>query len=278
MGLAACQAKPAALALSDVFPGADAVQGWTPTGDVETFNSDTIFNLVDGQADFFFAYGFEQVAVRRYQNAAGVKLNIELWQLATPADAYGLFAAGISGTPLDSASASIARANDVDAEAGRRVAFWQNRYVVQVRALQLVPDAELQSFAQALSNALPAGGEVPALVNRLPPGGLVARSALFFRQEISIQDQVWLGGENGLGLDQETAGVLARYDLDGRPARLLLVEYPNAKAASAGLLALQGSQVEGLVAAGARDTLLAAVLGDLDEVAAANLLAEALGE
>jgi hypothetical protein len=272
VGLAACQARPAAPALSDAFPSAGVVQGWTPAGEVETFDSETIFSLVDGQADFFFAYGFQQVAVRRYQNAAGVKLNVELWQLATPADAYGLFTAGISGMP-----ASIGRANDADAEAGRRLAFWQDRYTVQVRALQPVADAELQSFAQVLSDALPAGGEPPALVERLPPGGLVVRSALFFRQEISIQDQVWLGGENALGLNQDTAGVLARYNLNGRPAHLLLVEYPNAKAASAGLLALEGSRVEGLVAAGARDALLAAVLGELDEAAAAKLLAEALG-
>ncbi len=39
---------------------------------------------VDGQADAFFAYNFQQVATQRYQNAEGTLLNIEVWQLAQP--------------------------------------------------------------------------------------------------------------------------------------------------------------------------------------------------
>jgi hypothetical protein len=159
---------------------------------------------VDGQAEAFFAYGFEQVAVRRYENAEGAVLRVEVWQLATPADAYGLFTASITGTPA-------AIGNDGDADPGRRLAFWQDRYTVHVRARQELDDADLWGFGEAVSAALPEGGERPALVDRLPPDGLVERSAIFFHEEISIQSDLWLGGENLLGLGLETDGVLARW-------------------------------------------------------------------
>jgi len=45
----------------------------------------------------------------------------------------------------------------------------------------------------------------------------------------------------------------------------------------AGLAALEGDQVSGLVTAAARDNLLGAVFGEMDEAAADALLAEALG-
>lgn len=272
--------------LADVLPGADAFPGWTPAGAVEVFDRENLYDLVDGQAEAFFAYAFEQVVVQSYENAESVVLRIEVWQLATPADAYGLFTASIAGTPVSiGPSTRSGQPNDGDADPGRRLAFWQDRYYVQVRARQTLPDAELRGFAEAVSAVLPAGGERPALMDRLPPDGLVERSALFFHQEISIQDEVWLGGENLLGLGPETDGVLARYDMGGGMARLLLVQYPNAEAAAAGLAALESDQAEpeqsqrvsGLVAADARDNLLAAVFGEIDEAAASTLLARALG-
>ena len=105
---------------------------------------------------------------------------------------------------------------------------------------------------------------------------MVPRSGIFFHEEISIQNEVWLGGENILGLSPDTDGVLARYESDGGTARLLLIAYPDAGAASAGLAALQGGEIEGLVAAEARANLLGAVFGEMDEAAASALLEEAL--
>lgn len=259
--------RPASLPA--VFPGANVVPGWTIARAVETFDSETLYDLVDGQADFFFAYGFEQVAVQRYRNADGVLLSVEVWQLATPADAYGLFTANVAGEP-------IAVGNEGDTDPGRRLAFWQDRYFVSVTAQQAVPDADLLAFAQAVALALPTGGERPPVVGRLPREGLVERSLIFFHEEISIQDRLWLGGENILGLSRETNGVLAPYDLGGAAVQLLLIEYPAAAQASAGLAALQAGGVEGLRAADARDNRLAAVFGEAGATAADELLSQVL--
>ncbi len=88
---------------------------------------------------------------------------------------------------------------------------------MHVRARQELPDTDLWGLAEAISTALPAGPSEkrPALMGRLPPDGLVERSAIFFHEEISIQNDLWLGGENLLGLGPETDGVLAQYDVGG---------------------------------------------------------------
>ncbi len=255
--------------LTDAFPDADAIAGWMPQGELEVYDGETIFNLVDGQADFFFVYGFEQVAVWRYQNADEVVLDIQIWQLADAASAYGLFSTGVGGEP-------VAVGNEGDGDSGRRLAFWQDRYVAQIFARKALPDADLQVFGEAVSAALPAGGERPALVDRLPAEGLVPRSAIFFHQELSIQNEVWLGGENILGLNPDTDGVLGRYEIDGLSARLLLIEYPGTEAAAAGLAALQASEVEGLTAADANGNLLGAVFGQMNQATASALLEEAI--
>ena len=265
--------------LTDAFPGTGAVAGWTPDGELEVYDSETIFGLVNGQADFFFVYGFERVAVQRYQNTEEVVLDIHIWQVRAPEDAYGLFTASVAGEPADICpSTGSGRCSEGDTDPGRRLVFWQDRYVAQLFARKDILDADLRAFAEAVSTALPTGGERPQLVDRLPADGMIPRSGIFFHEELSIQNEVWLGGENLLGLSPETDGVLARYEFGEVVVRLLLVEYPDAEAASDGLAALEGGGIEGLVAADTRDNLLGVVFGEVDEAMADTLLAEALGE
>jgi hypothetical protein len=260
---------PVPLDLASVFPAANAISGWNISQKVETYNRDNLLNLVDGQADSFFAYGFERVAVQRYKDSAGTQLNAEIWQLATSADAYGLFSAGRAGS-------RAAIGNEGDSDPGRRLAFWQDRYFVSLNAAQPVPDETLQAFAQAIAGTLPSGGERPVLVDRLPRSGLVERGDIFFHEEISIQMDVWLGGENLLGLSQETNGVVGKYKLGDTTARLILIEYPTSSQAAKGLKALQGGSISDLVTSDARDKLLGAVFGKVDIAQAQTLLQEAL--
>jgi hypothetical protein len=255
------------LALVTIFP--DEITGWTPAEEARLYNRENIFNLVNGQAEAFFVYGFEQVAVRTYNDANQNRLDVQIWQLVTPADAYGLFTFGRYGTP-----ASIG--NEGDTEPGRRLSFWQDRYTVHVSARQDVDDALLWSFAQSVASTLPTGGEPPPLINRLPQTGLKERDFIFFHEELSIQDRIWLGGENILGLSHNTNGVVASYELASAPVLLLLIEYPTTGQAAAGVEALQTGRVTDLVTVQAQNNLLVAVFGEVDEAAVDILVAEVL--
>jgi hypothetical protein len=266
--LTGCQGKTAALA--DLFPGSETLPDWTASGASEVFDRENIYDLVDGQADSYFAYGFEQVAVQSYENAAGARLRITIWQVATPPDAYGLFTSIRSGTP-------VPVGNDGDADPGRRIVFWQDRYLADLFVQPAMPEGDLQELAQLVSVQIPAGGARPTLLESLPSQGLVASSAIFFHEEISIQDWLWLGGENILGLGPETDCMLARYDLDGKAAQLVLVQYPTAQAAPDALATLQGTSLNNLVVADVHGRLLGAVFGEADAAPAGELLSEALG-
>ena len=255
--------------LAGAFPGEGDLGGWQPVGRPVIFDQETLYDLVDGQAEAYLAYGFEQVAVRGYEDADGQRVDVEIWQVGTPANAYGVFTANRAGEP-------VSFGNGGDADAGRRIAFWQDAFFVRIRARQQLPDAVLQAFAQALSESLPAGGQRPPLVDRLPADGLVPHSIVFFHEEISIQSQLWLGGENVLALGAETDGVLATYQRGGATAQVLLVAYPDEGAVATARQALIGSDVGGLVQVAALDTILGAVFGGVDEPTANRWLAEAL--
>jgi hypothetical protein len=194
---------------------------------------------------------------------------VEIWQLTTPADAYGLFTSGRAGS-------SKAIGNEGDSDPGRRLSFWQNRYFTSLNALQPIADETLQAFAQSISAKLPLGGERPGILARLPQSGLIDQGIIFFHEEMSIQTEVWLGGENILGLSQATNGVLGRYQVGNATARLILVEYPASGQADKGLKALQSGGVADLIAADTHGSLLGAVFGKVQAAQAQVLLQEAL--
>ena len=251
------------------------VPSWSPAGEVQRYDGESIFDLVNGQADAFFAYAFEQVAVGNYENDAGGTLRVEVWQVATAADAYGLYTSLRSGTPV-TVETHEGQIRQGDGDPGRRLDFWQDRFVVRVFSPTGLPNEDLETLAQAVGRGLPPGGESPELVALLPQEDRVPGSELFFHEEISLQSYLWLGGENLLGLGPETEGVWARYDLEQGPAHLLVIRYPDADAADGGLEALQSGPLDNLVQAGTHGSLLAAVFGTVDEAQASTLLDGAL--
>ena len=255
--------------LAEVLPGADVLPGWAPAGEVQTFGTENLYDLVDGQADAFFAFAFEQVALQTYENGQGATVRVEVWRLGTPADAYGLFTTFRAGSP-------VSIGNGGDADPGRRLDFWQDQYFVRVSAVSPLDDSGLQDFAEEVAAALPVGGEPPALVARLPKVGLVENSDLFFHQEISIQSYLWLGGQNLLALGPKTDAVLARYQVGQETGWLLLVAYPENQMAAMALEALRGSGMRDLAAAEANAELLGAVFGPVTQPEAQLLLSDAL--
>ena len=255
--------------LDPLFPPSGSILTYTTPEGPRTFVHSNLFDFVDGQADTYFAYNFQQVAVQNYMDSASRVLHVEIWQFADAADAYGVYT--ISRSVI---TAGIG--NDGSTTTERRIAFWQNNYYVHVSCTQKLPQTDLEAFALAVSKALPTGGDHPALLQRLPANGLTPNDAVYFHLEITIQNEIFLGGTNKLGLSPKTNGLLAHYTLAGQNASLLLIEYPDAQAASAGLQGLQSAQVDKLVASQASRNLLGAVIGSVDAATAKTLLDQAL--
>jgi hypothetical protein len=258
-----------AVSSEDLFPERDAIPGWAPADKMQVFESGNLYDLVNGQADSFFVYGFEQVHVLTYESETGGQLRLEIWQMDTASNAYGLYSMLRSGEPVPVGNSGVT-------DPGRRVDFWQDRAFVRVFSFAPEDAATLEMFAAQVSSALPSGGQLPALIERLPKDGLVGDSEVFFHEETSIQDRLWLGGQNLLALSAETDAVLARYMIQDTSVWLLLVEYPEEASASAALQTLTASEFDTVSAAAVEGRFLGAVFGTLPKAEADQLLMIAL--
>ena len=253
----------------DLLPASGAVAGWERSGELAVYVPDNLFDYLDGQAELFFVYNFEKLAVQEYQRGGEGPIIVEVYQVTSPADAYGLFSFYTTGEPSDLGAGGAV-------EPGRLVSFWQGRFYARVFAYGGAEQESLLALARQVAAGMPEEGGPPELVTRLPQENLVPGSARFFHQKISLDNLIWLGDENILNLGEQTNAVLAVYIYGDAKAQLLIVEYPDAAMAEAAHTALESSGPENLSAAGQVNHYLVAVFETPDQAIAQELLQQAL--
>lgn len=250
------------------LPATDAIPGWAQVEAPRTYDRDTLYDFMDGAADLYFTYAFERLAVADYQGPDGGSVRVEIYRTTTPADAYGLFTYNAYGEPLDLG------AEGRQSEGG--LSFWQDHNCVLVTARNAVDGTTLHAFGEAVSAALPAGGAAPQIAASLPPESLVPGSVRYFHEQMALDNFLWLGPENVLGLGPDVEGVVATYELDTGHATLLLVTFRDTARVQEARQRLEGAGVEDLVVAHDVGRTLGAVFGQVDASPAAELLDRAL--
>ncbi len=55
------------------------------------YNSKTLFDYIDGAAELYLAYGFQGLNVRKFEKSGQPPITVELYEMASSEDAYGLF-------------------------------------------------------------------------------------------------------------------------------------------------------------------------------------------
>ena len=78
----------------DPVPGALAAKGgWKLLDPVRTFGPDNLYEEIDGEAELFLPYGVERLTVAVLGRTArpGAEVRLELYRMASPRDAYGIW-------------------------------------------------------------------------------------------------------------------------------------------------------------------------------------------
>lgn len=251
------------------FPRSGDVTGWRPSGEVQRYNRDDLFDYMDGEAEMYFVYGFMEMSVQEYISDEADTVRVEIYEVDTDANAYGLFTFYRGGRFLDVG-------NEGDLARGGRVSFWRDRYFVRVYPVKDAEESVLESFARFIAVELPFGGSPPDLVGRLPVERLVPGSERFFHEKLSLDNIIWTVNENALDLSAKTNAVAATYEYDGVQTSLLIVAYPEVGAAHVALGKLRVAGSETLSAAEQRGRHIVAVFEAPDGDAASDLLQRTL--
>jgi len=183
----------------------EQIGDWVRQDSSDTYDRETIFDYINGAGEVYRSYAFKNVVVVRYTGPDGREMTVELFDMGTLDDAYGVFSYA-----RESEETGIGGGFE---RKGSILCFFQHQYYVCVAGDRPGVDVtvDLEEIARGISQQLPVGSERPSLVAMVPPDGLVPVSDRYFHTHQSLNYHYYLARENVLQLSDETDVVLARY-------------------------------------------------------------------
>lgn len=207
------------------------VGGWKWDGKESTYNSRTVFDYINGAAELYLAYGFQGLKVRRFAKPGSPPINLEIYEMASPEDAYGVFSFEYQDEP-----AGIGQGSEFG---GGLLRFWKGKYFASVYAEGEGEgvEAAILGIGRAAAQAIPAAGSEPKLIQLLPGKelGLVDKSTRYLKSHVLLNQRFFISHQNLLNLSRKTEAVLAVYSRSGQRSQLLLIQYADADEAGSAL-------------------------------------------
>jgi len=201
--------------------------GWKWDGKEMKYNSKTLFSYIDGAAELYLAYGFQNLTVRRFEKSDQPPIIVELYEMASSEDAFGVFS-----FEHQDKTVGIGQGSEFG---GGLLRFWKGKYFVSIYAEGEGAEVEsgMLKMGRAAANSIPAVGLEPKLVGFIPRKdlGLVDKSLRYLKSHVLLNQRFFIAHQNILNLSRKTEAVLAQYLQGKQKTQLLLIRYPDSKEA-----------------------------------------------
>jgi len=192
-----------------------------------------LYDYIDGGADFYLSYAFQGAVVANYSGPAGAKITVELYDMGSSYDAFGVFAheQAKQNPPIGQGGSY----------AGGLLTFWKGRVFARMFAERESPATReaVLKLGKKIAAAVRVTGPKPPLLGLLPQVGLAPRSVRYLHTDTALNGVLYLPG-NPLGLNAQTDVAYGEYPgaKGVPPAKVVVVQYPTIERARAAFVAL----------------------------------------
>lgn len=197
------------------------VMSWTAEAEDRIYNSETIFGYINGGAEVYRAYNLRRCLSRRYTSAAGPAIALDIFDMGSSGDAYGVFTHDPAGDVIDLGQDGRLRSSWLN--------FWKDRFFVSIYTEEETALAiqAVKALGKMVDSLISTHGTRPEILKLLPSEGLIANSVHYLHHPIILNYHYYVSDENLLYLSPETDAVLASYQRQAEQALILLVFYPE---------------------------------------------------
>jgi hypothetical protein len=199
------------------------VEGWTWDGKELQYDPRTLFDYIDGAGELYLAYGFQALRLRRFEKPNQPPLILEVYEMGSAADAYGVFS-----FERQDQEAGIGQGSEFG---GGLLRFWKGKYFISINADGEGAETEsaILAMGRGTAAAISTTDPEPQLVGLIPrkDAGLVETSVRYLKSHVLLNQRFFIAHENILNMSRRTEAVLAQYGQGTRKSHLLLVRYPS---------------------------------------------------
>lgn len=201
------------------------INGWKADPQDHIYDQTSIFSYINGAAEVYKAYNLRHCLSRRYSTANGPPIVLDIFDMGSSEDAYGVFTHDTDGEVID-----------VGQDARLRpgwLSFWKHQFFVSIYMEEETSAAEkaVRELARRVAAQIPATGSRPRILSKLPSTGLLFESIRYLHHPMVLNYHFYLSDENILNISPRTDAVLADYQRGSAKAKLLLISYSDAEIA-----------------------------------------------
>lgn len=211
--------RPLKKMLQNLLPG--EVHGWEAEGEDEFYDPQTIYDYIDGAGEVYRAYNFQLLLARRYVREGQTDLVVDLFDMGSSRDAFGVFTHDLEGEDAGVGQGSTYK--------GGLLSFWRDRYFVSVYAEEETGEAKkaLDALGRKVASAIGQDGEMPEIVSLLPQDSLAEKTVHYFHNHLILNYHFYVADDNILLLDQQTEVALGVYRENAGKWYRMVVRYPE---------------------------------------------------
>jgi hypothetical protein len=197
----------------------DSLRGWTAESLILLDDKVSLYDYIDGGAELYISYGYRNAVSRRYIKQGQPEVVVEIFDMNTPANAFGLF----SNTRYEEEYAYGQGSQYVEGA----LFFWKGRYYVSVMTTEETEEstALIHELGRIISERITETGSKPAILDLLPPEGLDKSGILYFHHYIWLNSFYFIADEDFLLIGDNTDAVLAKYGTPLNRSYVLMISY-----------------------------------------------------
>jgi hypothetical protein len=200
------------------LPGDRSVAGWKRARAPQVFGADNLWESIDGGADAYVTYGFQElVTLPCVEPAIGGEATIEVYRMADPLGAFGIYA------QEHNPNATFIAIGAEGYTAPNIVNFWNGPYYVKLTAIKTSDRiaTALLNLANEINARIGPPAAAPAGALALPPRDQVAHSVKYLPRDV-------------LGQSYLANGFEAQYRIGEKSCRLVTASFDSAQDAVEG--------------------------------------------
>ena len=187
-----------------------AVQGWNETSR-EIYLGEDLFFLINGGAEVYLEYGFDQVLAVDLRNADGLEASVEIYKMEDETSAYGIWSFNAKQGEDSGIGVNSFRGNDY-------LMFRKGDAYVIVRAGEANDIDVIERLSENLAKAIPAGGEIQAWL--MPFVGIDQYRTVLVEGNVALNNFYYFGYENIFKVSQALV-------LEREGSKFILVKYSD---------------------------------------------------
>jgi hypothetical protein len=205
--------------LMALLPAKNEVPGWAMLQKPRSFKPENLWEFIDGAADGYLSYGFQEVASADYAQASmGHQAVIDIYWMKDPLNAFGIY------SQERNPEYQFLKIGNEGYTGGTSLNFWSGPYYVKITTFTEEEELrqEMSKLATAIAGKVPAPGAEPLEASYFPKENQVPHTIVYLSKDVLAQSYFRRGFE-------------AKYKAAGKEYKMVLVILESPSAAQDGL-------------------------------------------